>query len=110
MKTIGKLPMGLFVAALCGLYAPAFSADQINSDQENLVALSAAWSAVHLAPIGQEFVSDRSKLDAVELFAANTDMSSPFPADVAINVREASIFGLVLGTSVPVSPSFPSSG
>jgi hypothetical protein len=110
MKTIGKLPMGLFVVALCGLSAPAFSADQLNADQENLVALSAGWSAVYLAPIGQEFVSDRSKLDAVEVFASNTDMSSPLPADVAINIREASISGQVLGTSLPVSLSFPSSG
>src|SRR5262245_53280969 len=101
MKKNGKLPTGLFVAALCGLYAPAFSADQLNIDQENLVELSASWSAAYLAPIGQEFVSDRSKLDVVELFAANTDMSSPFPAEVAINLREASISGSVLGTSAP---------
>lgn len=110
MKKNGKLPMGFFVAALCGLYAPAFSADQFNPDQENLVELSAGWSAVHLAPIGQEFLSDRPRLDAVEVFASNTDLSSPFPADVEINIREESIFGEVLGTSVPVSLSFPSSG
>src|SRR5437867_13442536 len=106
MKKNGKVPMGFFVAALCGLYAPAFSADQLNPDQENLVALSAGWSAVYLAPVGQEFVSERSRLDAVEIFASNTDMSSPFPTDVQINIRETSIFGQVLGTSVPVSLSF----
>jgi hypothetical protein len=37
-------------------------------------------------------------------------MSSPFPADVTINIREESIAGPVLGTSLPVSLSFPTAG
>jgi len=107
---IRTLPSGLVVAALCGLCATAFAADQVNPDQENLVALSANWSAVYLAPIGQEFVTDHHSLDAVELFVSNTDLSSPLPAEVQVNIREADILGPVVGTSAPVSLSFPSSG
>lgn len=110
MKKNRKLLSGLFVAFLCGVSSPALSADQLNPDQENLATISAGWSAVLLAPIGQEFVSDHPGLDAVELLLANTDMSSPFPADVAINIHEESIAGPVLGTSLPVSLSFPMSG
>jgi len=110
MKKNRKVLSGLFVAFLCGVSSPALSADQLDPDQENLVAISSGWSAVHLAPIGQEFVSDHPGLDAVELLLANTDMSSPFPADVSINIREESIAGPVLGTSLPVSLSFPTAG
>ena len=110
MKKNRKVLSGLFVACLCGVSSPALSADQLNPDQENLVTISSGWSAVHLAPIGQEFMSDHPGLDAVELLLANTDMSSPLPADVSINIREESIDGPVLGTSLPVSLSFPTSG
>src|SRR5262245_10455206 len=106
MKKNRNLLSGLFVAFLCGVSSPALSA-QLIPDQENLVTISSGWSAVHLAPIGQEFVSDHPGLDAVELVLANTDMSSPFPADVTINIREDSIAGPVLGTSLPVNLSFP---
>src|SRR5262245_3738056 len=111
MKKNRNLLLGLFVAFLCGLSSPALSVDQFDPDQENLVTpISSGWSAVHLAPIGQEFVSDHPGLDAVELLLANTDMSSPFPADVTINIREGSIAGPVLGTSLPVSLSFSTAG
>ena len=110
MKKNRNLLSGLFVAFLCGVSSPAFSADQLNPDQENLVTISSSWNAVHLAPIGQEFVSDHPGLDAVELLLANTDMLSPFPADVTINIREGSIDGPVLGTSLPVSLPFTTAG
>src|SRR5262245_12033964 len=110
MKKNRSLLSGLFVAFLCGVSSPALSADQLIPDQGNLVTISSGWSALHLAPIGQEFVSDHPGLDAVELLLANTDMSSPFPADVTINIREGSIAGPVLGTSQPVSLPFTTAG
>ncbi len=102
--------LAMMIVALAGLFSSAVLAAQLFPDQENLVTLSAGWSAVHLAPIGQEFVPQRSSLDAVELTLANTDTSWPFPADVEVNIRADSITGPLLGTSLRITLPFGTSG
>ena len=102
--------LGMMIVALAGLFSSAVLAAQLFPDQESLVTLSAGWSAVYLAPMGQEFVPQRSSLDAVELTLANTDTSWPFPADVEVNIRADSITGPLLGTSLRITLPFGSSG
>ena len=110
MKNTLTLLSRVLSAVLVGIFAPAVLASQISPDQENQVVISASWSAVYMGPIGQEFVPDTPTLNMVELFVANTDLSSPFASDVEVNIRVGSMAGLVLGTSYPVSVSFGFSG
>jgi len=110
MNKIAKLLSGVLAVVIGAWSAPAALTSQMNPDQENLVVISAGWSAVYLAPIGQEFVPDRRSLDAVELLLANSDTTSPFAADTEVNIREGSILGPVLGSSLPVSLPFGSWG
>jgi hypothetical protein len=104
------LRIGTSLLLLAVAFMPATMASQLYADQENQVPISASWSAVLLAPIGQEFVPDRPSVDAVELWLANSDSFQPFPVDVTVNIRDGSIVAPVLGTSGTVSIPYATSG
>ena len=110
MKTIARFARFGLLTTMTGLAVQLASAGQLFVDQQNLTSISGSWSATLLSPIGQEFVPDRSALDAVELMLANTDTSAPYPADVELNIREDSVLGPVIGTSDPLTMLFGTYG
>jgi hypothetical protein len=110
MKTIARLARFTLFLTIAVPSVRHASASQLFVDQQNLPSISAGWSATYLGPIGQEFVPQYSALESIELMLANTDTSSPFPADVELSIREDSILGTVIGTSDPLSLPFGTSG
>ena len=106
LKLLSRVPSALLI----GLFAPAVLAGVVSPDQENQVVISENWSAVYLGPIGQEFVPGNQTLNMVELFVANMDLSSPFASDIEVNIRQGSMTGMVLGTSLQVNVLFEYSG
>ena len=100
----------LLVAILASAVAPNVSAHPFAVDQESLPLIRTRWSLVYLAPVGQEFTPTKTTLDAVELIIANTDVASPFPADILVRVHRSSIDGPVVGTSLTVTLPFGSDG
>ena len=98
MRTRSAARIGL----LCGVIGVGIAmamAGQFFPDQQNITTVSAAWSAVYLAPIGQEFVPTVTTMNGVELMLSNTDLTSPLPATLFVRVREGAVTGSVLGTS-----------
>ncbi len=101
-----SLLLSMLVAAVGGMSTPALLAGQFDVDQQNLVSISAGWSAVYMAPMGQEFVPGRHSLNAVELVLANRDTFSTFPGRVQVNIRDGGILGPILGASLPLDLPF----
>jgi len=110
MKRIVRQLPGVLIPMVLGLASNSIQAGQMVADQQNQVPLDACWSAMHLAPLGQEFVPNNDSLDFVELYVANEDLGSPAAADVVINIRQGDILGPVVGTSLPLNVPFQAEG
>jgi len=110
MNRMARIVPGAVILMFLGLTSSTILAGQMLVDQQNQVALSASWSVMYLAPIGQEFVPANDSLDSVELFVSNLDPFSPDAADLVVNLRQGDILGSVVGTSLPVSIPFNASG
>ena len=109
MRTMSAARMGVLSGVLGSGIASAM-AGQFFPDQQNLTSISSAWSAVHLAPVGQEFIPTTTSMNGVELLLSNTDAMSPLPATLSVRVREGAVTGSVLGTSVARTLGFGVSG
>lgn len=59
-------------------------------------------SASHHAPIGQEFTPTTSSVASVDVYMGGANSHIGPGQDVAINLRESSITGTLLGSSAPV--------
>lgn len=97
---------GFLFAALGALGAPSERRGQFFPDQQNLVPMSASWSARHLAPMGQEVVPTSNSLNAVQLMVANRDTVLPRPNRLQVNIRDGAITGTLLATSLPLAIPF----
>jgi len=110
MNRMARMLPSVLIPISLGMSSQTIQAGQLFADQQNQVPLDASWSAMYLAPMGQEFVPNNDSLDSVELFVANMDASSPDDADLVINLRQGDILGPVLGTSLPVNIPYSASG
>jgi hypothetical protein len=97
----------LFVLLLaCLLFVPfgsvqtARAADGIALvDQENVVPVSLYDSIQYFSPVGQSFTPMLPGLDVVEFWTADFSGNNGYGGELYVNIREASIYGPILGTS-----------
>jgi hypothetical protein len=59
-------------------------------------------SIQHYSPVGQSFTPMIPGLDAVELWTEDFTWNNGYGAELYVNIREASIYGAILGTSYTV--------
>lgn len=99
-----KLFCMLFLLSLLTLpflsFLPAKADDTIGVvDQSNVVQIYLHNSIQHFSPIGQSFTPMLAGLDVVELWTADFTWNNGFGVEIYVNIREANIYGPILGTS-----------
>jgi hypothetical protein len=76
--------------------------DQVHTPDE----LWGWWSIRLLAPLGQEFVPQKARLDVVDVYVLNQDSAAPQAADLFVRIHRGDITGEVLGTSRTVTVAY----
>ncbi len=102
-KWIWMLLAGILMLGL-GVSQVSAAAGIAVVDQSNTAALIVYHGSVYWSPMGQEFTPSLPALDTVELLT-----SGLATATLQINIRENTINGPIVGTSLPVDVSIPSS-
>jgi hypothetical protein len=99
-----KLFCALFLLSLLTIpflsVPPARADDTIGVvDQSNVVSIGFLHSIQYFSPIGQSFTPMLAGLDVVELWTEDSTLDNGFGVEIYVNIREANIYGPILGTS-----------
>jgi FIMAH domain-containing protein len=92
----------LALAALASLCLAALPAPAQTVDQQQTDGGGFGSSILYAGPLGQEFTPTLDALNFVDLLIADAELDGA-GATISVNIREDSITGTLLGSSLPVS-------